>query len=204
MKEFQQGRPFFVNVYKRGILVYDSSGIPLAIPSSFESAEPLSDRRTHWDRHFGLAKKFFDGASYYIKSGSASLAVFMLHQAAEHTFIALIETFLGYRPTTHNLNRLLELTENFSELPSYVFPQISQEETVLFNSLARAYSDVRYSNNFQIPIEKAEILHQRVKKLQEISVRLYQKKDTENSALIDNLSTQPTHHPKQNCHEKNT
>jgi HEPN domain-containing protein len=174
----QQGRPFFVTLYKLGILVYDSSGIPLACPSACDNSEHLADAKAQWDRHFGLAKKFLEGASYYITSGSASLAVFMLHQATEHTCIALINACLGYRPTTHNLNRLMALTENISEYPSYVFPQVSQEEIDLFNTLARAYSDVRYTETFKVSIEKAEILRQRVKELQETAVRLYKEKVT--------------------------
>jgi HEPN domain-containing protein len=144
-KALEQGRSFFVNIYKQGILVYDSSGIPLVTPSICDNAEHLADIQAQWNRHFGLAEKFLEGASYYITSGTAALAVFMLHQATEHTCIALIKACLGYRPTTHNLNRLLALTENFSEYPSYIFPQVSQEEIDLFNTLVRAYSDVRYT-----------------------------------------------------------
>jgi len=70
----------------------------------------------------------------------------------------------------------LGLTENFSEYPSYIFPQVSNEESDLFNILVRAYSDVRYTENFRIPIEKAEVLRQRVKDLQEIAVKLYKEK----------------------------
>lgn len=179
----EQGKPFFVNLYKNGMLVYDSSGIPLATPPPVTKAEHSADIQTKWDQHFGLAKKFLEGASYYIISDSASLAVFMLHQATEHTCIALIKTCIGYRPSTHNLNRLLALTENFSEYPSYVFPQVSQEEIDLFNTLARAYSDVRYTDTFKASIETAEILRQRVKELQEIAVTLYKEKVTENSPL---------------------
>jgi HEPN domain-containing protein len=172
----EQGRSFFVNIYKQGILVYDSSGIPLVTPSVCDNAEHLADIQAQWDQHFGLAWNFLEGASYYITSGSAALAVFMLHQATEHTCIALIKACLGYRPATHNLNRLLALTENFSEYPSYIFPQVSKEETDLFNTLVRAYSDVRYTETFKVSIEKADALRQRIKDLQEIAVKLYKEK----------------------------
>lgn len=172
----EQGRSFFVNIYKNGILVYDSSGIPLATPPVCDNADHLTDIKAQWDQHFGLALEFLAGASYYISSGNAALAVFMLHQAAEHSCIALVNACLGYRPATHNLNRLLTLTENFSEYPSYIFPQVSQEEIDLFTTLTRAYSDVRYTANFKVSIEKAGVLRQRVKDLQEIAEKLYKKK----------------------------
>ncbi len=172
----QQGRSFFANIYKNGIMVYDSSGTPLITPSVWENVEHLADIQAQWDQDFGLASKFLEGASYYITSGNAALAVFMLHQATEHSCIALVKACLGYRPTTHNLKRLLALTENFSEYPSNIFPQVSQEEIDLFNTLAKAYSDVRYSANFKVSIEKAGVLRQRVKHLQETAEKLYKKK----------------------------
>lgn len=199
----EQGRSFFVNIANNGILVYDSSGIPLATPPVCDNAEPLADIHAQWDHHFGLAGKFFEGANYYIFSGNSALTVFMLHQATEHSLIALIRACLGYRATTHNLNRLLALTENFSEYPSNTFPQVSQEEIDLFNTLAKAYSDVRYSASFKVSIQKAEVLSQRVKDLREIAEKLYKKK-------IQKLAVDPRqrffhstiHNPKYNNHEK--
>ncbi len=199
----EQGRSFFVNIYKNGILVYDSSGIPLVTPSVCDNAEHLADIQAQWNRHFDLAEKFFEGASYYITSGSAALAVFMLHQATEHSCIALVKACLGYRPTTHNLNRLLALTENFSEYPSDIFPQVSQEEIDFFNTLARAYSDVRYSTNYKVSIEKAGVLRQRVKDLQEIAEKLYKKKILK--VAVDQrqgLFHSTILNPKYNHHEK--
>lgn len=172
----EQGRPFFTTIYKQGILIYDSSGIPLVTPSVCDKSDLLADIQAHWDQHFGLAGKFFDGASYYITAGSAALAVFMLHQATEHTCIALIKACVDYRATTHNLSKLLSLTENFSPYPSHVFPQTTKEEIDLFKTLLNAYSDARYCENFKLPIEKAKILQHRVKELQEIALRIYVKK----------------------------
>lgn len=202
-KALEQGRSFFVNIYKNGILVYDSSGIHLATPPICDNADHLTDIKAQWHQHFGLAVEFLAGASYYISSGSAALAVFMLHQAAEHSCIALVNACIGYRPATHNLNRLLALTENFSEYPSYIFPKVSKEEIDLFTTLARAYSDVRYTANFKVSIEKAGVLRQRVKDLQEIAEKLYKKK-------IQKLAVDPRQalfhstilNPKDNHHEK--
>lgn len=198
-----RGRSFFVNICKNGILVHDSSGIPLVTPSVCDNVEHLADIKAQWDHHFGLAENFLEGASYYIASGNAELAVFMLHQATEHSCIAIVNARLGYRPATHNLNRLLALTENFSEYPSYIFPQVSPEEIDLFNTLARAYSDVRYTANFKVSIQKAEVLRQRVKVLQEIAETLY--KQRRQKLTVDpsqRFVYSPILHPKYNHHEK--
>lgn len=97
----------------------------------------------------------------------------MLHQATEHTCIAVIKACIDYRASTHNLSKLLALTENFTPYPSWVFPQISEDEIALFKLLLCAYSDVRYCENFSMPMEKAKILRQRIKDLQRIAEALY-------------------------------
>jgi uncharacterized protein len=172
-KALQEGRIFFSSIYHRGILVYDASDTPLSPPTIHKNIDYLENFQAHWNRHFGLAKKFLNGASYYIKTDSPTVAAFLLHQATEFTCIALIKACLDYRPATHNLSRLLVLTENFSPDPSCAFPQTTDDELDLFRTLLHAYSDARYNENYKVPIEKAKKLRQRVKDLQDISEKLY-------------------------------
>lgn len=172
----ENGRFFFATVCRHGVLIYDASGIPLTIPADYTNPHQLTEFQEHWEQHFCLAKKFLDGASYYIVSGSPTLAVFMLHQATEHTCIAMIQACIDYRPTTHNLSRLLALTENISPCPTGLFPQTTEYETELFKTLLRAYSDARYDEDFKLPEEKARILKQRVASLQDFAEKLYNEK----------------------------
>jgi HEPN domain-containing protein len=109
-----------------------------------------------------------------------------LHQAAQHTCMAVLRVFTGYRSTTHNLSRLLALIENITFNLTIIFPCFTKDETDLFNLLNKAYSNARYNDNFKVPIEKAQTLTDRVKELLTIAEQLYQIKITalENNQTI--------------------
>lgn len=178
----EQGWPFFVSMHEHGILLHESSDRPLANPLSCDITAHLNSIQIKFDHYFDLAKKFLDGASHFIASGKAEVAIFMLHQATEHTCTALLITYLGYRPITHNLERLLLLTKNFSGEPANVFSLIRWEEQDLFDTLSRSYLEARYDDNFIEPVEKAKALKSKVKKLQKVILRLYE-------ARVEKLST---------------
>jgi HEPN domain-containing protein len=168
------GNPFFCRVHDKGILVYDNSASQLNRPAeSFSGFLTKGKAEGYWNRWHGLAQHFLSLAAQCVSSGWSNEAVFLLHQAVEHTCIALIRVFTGYRSNTHNLSRLLALTENFSMVPVTIFPRITKEETALFNLLLRGYSEPRYKDVYELTNETVTILLTRVKELQSIAESLY-------------------------------
>jgi HEPN domain-containing protein len=165
---------FFSTLFHKGILLYDAGGISLLAPhESFTGCFQRSKAETYWNRWFGLAQRFFSLAGHSVTCGWPDQAIFLLHQAVEHTCIALIRVFTGYRSNTHNLSRLLSMTENFSLVPMSIFPRITKEESELFNLLLRGYSDTRYKDLYDITIQTANVLIDRVKELQAVAESLY-------------------------------
>ena len=69
-----------------------------------------------------------------------------------------------------------EVIENFSFVPSTIFPCNTEEETALFNLLNKAYSDARYKEDYSIPTEIANLLKKRVHQLLLFAEKLYNKK----------------------------
>lgn len=113
---------------------------------------------------------------------------------------ALIRVITGYRPSTHNLGRLLAMIGNFSPFLLAVFPKNTKEEMDLFNTLTKAYSDARYKEGFKVTAEKVTILIERVTAFQCHAERLYRNKLRE----IKNGSTISTsHHPPKNLTYEN-
>lgn len=165
----QKGSRFFTTVCKNGILFFGEAKPELAVVEKVS----LKSDESHWAHHFGLANQFLTGAEHYLSNAQPSLSVFMLHQATEHACIAIIHACLGYRSTTHNLNRLLALTENISPELSGLFPRQTETERELFNLLVHAYGDVRYRQSFTIPPEQAKVLFERVKELINATERIY-------------------------------
>jgi HEPN domain-containing protein len=164
-----KGNRFFTTVCKNGTLLY---GRTIPDVSSIKD-ETSPDIDLLWAHHSGLANQFLVGAEHYLSQGQPALSVFMLHQATEHACIAIIRACLGYRSTTHNLNRLLALTENISIEMSDLFPRRSETEKGLFKLLAHAYGDVRYRPSFSIPPEQAKALFENVRELISAAERTY-------------------------------
>lgn len=164
-----KGSRFFTTVCKNGILLYGE----VKPEVGFVEKVSLKSDDSHWTHHFGLANQFLNGAGHYLSNAEPSLSVFMLHQTTEHACIAIIHARLGYRSTTHNLNRLLALTENISAELSGLFPRQTETERELFNLLVHAYGDVRYRQSFTISPEQAKVLFERVKELINVTERIH-------------------------------
>lgn len=178
----QKDSRFFTTVCRNGILLYGEAKPEVGL---VEKVSHKSDE-SHWAHHFELAKQFLTGAEHYLSDAQPSLSVFMLHQAMEHACIAIIHTCLGYRSTTHNLNRLLALTENVSPKLSSLFPRHTETERELFNLLVHAYGDVRYRQSFIIPPEQAKVLFERVNELIDTTERIYN--EFQEQAEIDEIT----------------
>lgn len=174
IEALQAGSHFFSVLVDRGVLLYDASSVPLPGPADPEAINFCAEKATaSWDRWFGLAKRFYSLACHSFTSEWQDLVVLMLHQSVEHTCIALIRVFTSYRSNTHNLSRLLAMTENFSPLPSNVFPRSTREETELFNLLLNGYGEPRYKDHYSVTMEMTTILIDRVGQLQAIAEKLY-------------------------------
>jgi HEPN domain-containing protein len=176
-KSLENGSRFISTVYRKGVLVYDGDGIPLVTPPEEPDMTILRCRiETNWNRCFGIAQCFFKTATYCFDNGWYEQATFDLHQSAQHACMAMLRALSGYRSNTHNLSRLLALIANFSQAPIAVFPCVTKEETELYNTLNKAYSEARYNEKYSVSAEKVQILIERVASLLVIAQSLYEKK----------------------------
>ncbi len=165
---------FFTTLFHKGILLYNGNNQSLAVPTAELTAATVKSRiEKSWNKEFITAQRFYDTAGHCLSNGWYELCVFMLHQSVQHGCMALLKVFMGYRSETHNLTRLLALTENFSPAPAAIFPRITKEETELFNLLRHAYSDARYNEDYTVSADKAAILAARIKQLLTIAELLY-------------------------------
>lgn len=173
----ETGNPFFDTLYQRGILVYDNNRVPLSMPSS-ESLNGIERAAFNQNNHrkLDLARMFYETACDCVTHGRTDVGVFMLHQAVELTCIALLRTCLGYRPTTHNIKKLFLLIDNITPDVSQLFPRSTTQEIEIFNTLQRAYSDVRYKDGYTASADRFFILLDRVRELLMIASTLCQDK----------------------------
>lgn len=181
----RSGSPFFSVVRKYGRVVYDRNGLWQSL-RMLDSAVDLVTAQSFADHHFSIAASCLKGAHHLITNESYPLAFFMLHQCVEHGCCSIIYSRLGYRPTTHRLSKLLQLTANFSYELNAILKGIAGEEEQAFAFLFRSYIDSRYDPDFKPTRGDAEIVYFRVNRLlQEITTHL------DHSPLSELLSSEP-------------
>ena len=150
---------FYYSVTRKGKVLYNSDREVLLPCPDIQ----MNSRSSEWNRLFKQANHFLSLASHSFSCSWHNQAAFLLHQAVENACNAMIRFFTGYHSTTHNLVRLIAITETFSFAPASVFPGVTKEETELLNLLNKAYSDARYKDDYDIPVDKVGVLLERVK-----------------------------------------
>jgi len=96
----------------------------------------------------------------------------LLHQAAEHIYQAILLAFMGYKPCTHNLDKLRRYTHRFSIELAFLFPRDGAGEDRLFKLLLQSYVDARYKEDYQVTENELQQLTQRIEKLLAIAGRI--------------------------------
>jgi len=170
------GQYFFTDIEKEGILLYDAGNTPLAERKPLSRAEAKAIAQQYYDQWYGVAKEFYTSALLNFEVKQLKVSVFNLHQATERTYNAIILVQTGYKPKTHNLDKLKRYSKRFSEELEGVFPDNTPAEKHLFDLLKRGYIDTRYKENYAITAEELTQLIQRVSKLQAIAEKICEEK----------------------------
>jgi HEPN domain-containing protein len=167
-----EGHYFFTMIRREAILLYDAGLIPLAqaIRPDLEQIRKVAER--DFERWKLQARAFFRSAVFNCQHKEWKIAAFLLHQSAEHIYQAILLAFTGYKPTTHNLDKLRRYTNRFSIELALLFPRDSEEEDRLFRLLLQGYVDARYKEDYSISEEEAGILTTRIDRLLSIAERV--------------------------------
>lgn len=145
----QNGRRFWNNVVPKGVIVYQSETLELPNPNPVSEAVWKERAQRNWERWGTQGKEFLKGAEHYIANGNYTLGLFMLHQAAESSLIAINQAKLGYRISVHNLARMLRLTLLFTEDIKRALNLETPKGVEGFNLLQTGYTEARYKSTFE-------------------------------------------------------
>jgi HEPN domain-containing protein len=113
----------------------------------------------NWERWRKQAKEFLLGAEYYLSVKAYSAALFSLHQCTEDVLIAIIRSVLGYKINSHNLLRLLRVTQFFTNDLTSVFQIDTDQGKKNFTVLKDAYINVRYRDTYSPDSSSLDILY---------------------------------------------
>ena len=119
---------------------------------------------------FSALERIYEDNPIEINLQDDSVPAFLLHQACEKLYNTILLVFYGYKPKTHNLDKLRQYTKQLSEelFSIFPFPIADNFETHLFDLLKRGYLDARYKDDYVITADEFKVLLDRVKKMKEI------------------------------------
>lgn len=166
------GRPFFVDILRDGVVLYQSEDQPFAKPRQLSPEEARKEAQQQFDRWFESAAYNHTLARYSIRDGQLKAAAFNLHQATERLYHCLLLTLTLYSPKSHRLNFLRAQAERLAPELIDAWPRTGKFEQRCFELLRKAYIDARYSPHYKITLEELAWLSARIADLQERVRRL--------------------------------
>ena len=93
------------------------------------------------------------------------MAVFMLHQAAEHALHTILKITTGLQINTHNLDKLIRYCSMVSYKIPEIFPRNNEKNERLFQLLQKAYISSRYDKDYSIGAEELVLITERIRNI---------------------------------------
>lgn len=166
--ELAHGSYFFTDILKEGIVLYDNGrnkDYPLELPANIDPEKVKARAKEEYEHWSVSANNFIDGFIFYFQKGNYKEAAFLLHQATERYYTALLLVFTGYKAKIHDIEELGSQAEAIDPEFKKVFPHDTSERDERFKLLKKAYIDARYKKNYSITKEDLEYLSERVEVL---------------------------------------
>lgn len=164
------GQYFFTDIINEGVLLFNTNIDEFAKPRELSNLEKANISKNYFDKWFTDAADFMDAILLYQKKEKFRKAAFLLHQAAEHFYNTVLLVFTGYKPKTHNLDKLRHYAKHLSQelFLIFPFPVTNNEEYHLFNLLKRGYIDARYKDDYVITGNELQKLIERINEMEKV------------------------------------
>lgn len=159
------GRVFFMEVAQDGIALYEADGRELTAPKPKTPQQALDAAQEYFEDWMPQAASAQKGFLFFLSQHEHRDAAFMLHQAAERLYSAVLLTLTFYTPHNHNIAFLRSLAEGLDRRLYGIWPEATHAERAKFQKLKEAYTKARYSKHYRISEEELAWLGERVEEL---------------------------------------
>ena len=151
--QLHRGRPFFTDINRDGIIVYEYDPKALAKPGNLSAEEIREEARGHFEQWFESSLEFLDLAQVAATKKFHKKAAFLLHQAVESAYHAVLLTLTLYSPQLHNIKKLRGMAEGLDQRLVEAWPRKTRHDRRPFERIRRAYVEARYSKHYTITKE---------------------------------------------------
>ena len=163
-----RGLPFFMDIARDGIVLYEEPGHPLAEPKPLTPEAARAEAQRHFDQWFRLSADALAIAEFSLSTDRWRHGAFMLHQATEEAYHCVLLVLTLYSPKLHRLKELRRQAERIEPRLIEAWPRDTKFARRSFTRLDRAYVDARYSAQYEITTEELDWLVERIKLLQTV------------------------------------
>ena len=165
--QLARGRPFFTDIARDGIVLYEAPGHPLAKPKPLTQDEVTAEARGYYEQWFDKGRYGLSLVPGMIADGQPKYAAFTLHQAVESLYHCLLLVLTLYSPKSHRITMLRSQAEALDDRLKAIWPRDSRLHRQAFDRLRRAYVEARYAAEYTVSDEELAWLTERVTLLQE-------------------------------------
>lgn len=165
-RQLTKGRPFFTDIVKDGIVLFETPDHPFARPAKLSPDEAYAEASDNFKEWSAKATSGLKIARFALQEDEKKDAAFLLHQTAERLYHCVLLTETLYSTKTHNLNFLRGQAERVAPELIPAWPRANRFEKRCWELLRRAYVEARFSDHYEISTEQLAWLVERVTDLQ--------------------------------------
>ncbi|WP_242128509.1 HEPN domain-containing protein [Sphingobium sp. Sx8-8] len=166
--QLKKGRPFFVDIIRDGIVLYEAPDHPFNQPSKLPPEEVREEAHKYFDKWFPSSVGFLSMARHAMSEGHSNEAAFALHQATERLYHCFLLVARLYSPKSHKLNFLRSQCEGQESRLIAAWPRDTRFAQRCFELLRSAYVNARYSDHYKIAVEELDWICERLRHLQSL------------------------------------
>lgn len=153
------GTTFFVNNCIRENMIYTCFDDRSLAPFDDDVLpRVLNSSRIYYEKEIEKVRAFRKGAVQFMDEGNFELAGFMFHQTLEMGYRLAEHFLLGHTHKGHSIREHLNFIGDRSSTFGKIFPQNIEEDILLLNKLDKSYVKSRYSKDFMIEEEQADLI----------------------------------------------
>jgi predicted nucleotidyltransferase/HEPN domain-containing protein len=166
--QLARGRPFFIDIIRDGIILYEKDGHPFVAPKPLSEEDARAEAKGYFGEWFRLSQQALEVAKLALERDIWRHGSFMLHQATEEAYHCVLLVLTLYSPKSHRLKSLRSSAERLEPRLIEAWPRDTKFARRCFERLDRAYVDARYSPHYEITEEELRWLIERIQVLQNL------------------------------------
>ncbi len=166
-----EGNYFYLDVFRDGKALYDTGTFVYEQPAAMHIAMRKDLAKREYDFWLSKAEDFLRDYNHNISDKSYNNAAFHLSQAVESLYFTVLLTFTGYKPKSHNLEKIEELVASFLPDIKSIFPRKTAYDIKLFDLLSRAYIDARYKKDYEVSLDELTLLYRLTLSLRDFVIK---------------------------------